>query len=448
MGRTGKPQQTILCLVGPPGVGKTSVAKSIARARGLQTAADPVQSVRPRHYQHCAAGGLAHEAELRGHHRAYTGATPGRILRNMRDAGCSNPVFVIDEVDKLNDDRGLNPVAAALLEILDPEQNNAFVDHFIDLPYDLSDVLFILTANSVEAMHPALRDRCEIIQVPAYCTEDKIALAKQHMIPKLMREACLHELGIAWDDAAVRTLVEQYTLEPGVRKLKQRVRAVCRKIAFGAEQGEKAADVTEARLRAYLGVPEMLPERTFALPGVGRVHGLYAGEEGGGGTLRVVSQPTVAPGLTITGNLAESARESLQIGHSFLVRPGGPCAAQAQKGGLHVSFSHGAAEKEGPSAGVTALIAMASAYLGVPVDHRLALTGELELDGHIAPVGGIPAKVAGAYRAGLRHVLIPRANAHDVEKVRPYTERGMRITLVETAEEALQHALMLAPQSL
>jgi ATP-dependent Lon protease len=427
----------ILCFVGPPGVGKTSLGKSIARALG-------------RKYQRLSLGGVHDEAEIRGHRRTYVGALPGRILQGISQADTANPVFVLDEIDKVGHDFRGDP-QAALLEVLDPEQNNTFRDHYLDVPFDLSRVMFIATANVTETIHPAFLDRMEVINLSGYTEEEKMEIARRHLVPKQLHENGLEGGRLRFTDAGLRHLLNRYTREAGLRNLEREIGSVCRKLAVKVAEGKRAPSVVTPRLvERLLGPVRFLPEEQLAQPRVGVATGL-AWTPVGGDILHVEALTLPGKGeLRLTGHLGEVMKESAQAALSFL-------RANAQSLGippdffdshsLHVHVPAGAIPKDGPSAGVTLLTAMASAASGRPVRHDLAMTGEITLRGEVLPVGGIKEKVLAALRAGIRDVALPRENQRDLADLPAGPRRQLRVQLLGSGEDALKLALMPAAPS-
>jgi ATP-dependent Lon protease len=424
----------ILCFVGPPGVGKTSLGKSIARALG-------------RKFHRISLGGMRDEAEIRGHRRTYIGALPGQIIQGLRRAGTRNPVLMLDEIDKLGMDFRGDP-ASALLEVLDPEQNATFRDHYLDVPFDLSRVLFITTANVMDTVPGPLRDRMEIIPLAGYTEEEKVAIAQKHLVPKQAREHGLTPgADITFTPEALRLLARGYTREAGVRSLEREIASVCRKVARRRAEGEvEAVHVTPDFVTGCLGVPrfelEEVEERT-RIPGV--VTGL-AWTPAGGDVLFV--EATRMPGkhtLTLTGQLGDVMKESVQAALSWVrsharqldIDPG-----FWERSDVHVHVPAGAIPKDGPSAGVTMATALASLLTGRPVRGGLAMTGEISLSGRVLPVGGIKEKVLAAHRAGIRTVLLPKRNEKNLlEDVPAAVREVMTVRLVDTVEDVLGAAL-------
>jgi ATP-dependent Lon protease len=425
------PKGPILCFVGPPGTGKTSLGRSIARAIG-------------RKFQRISLGGVRDEAEIRGHRRTYIGALPGRIIQAMRNAQSNNPLFMLDEIDKLGMDFRGDP-ASALLEVLDPEQNFTFVDHYLDVPFDLSRVMFITTANYLEPVPPALRDRMEVIELAGYTEEEKLEIARRHLIPKQRVENGLTEQNIEFTTEGVQEIIRAYTREAGLRNLEREIGRVCRKVARRVTEGNTERVVVDvAKVHEFLG-----PERFFAEiaervqePGVAT--GLAWTPNGGEILFIEATRMAGKKGLTLTGHLGEVMKESVQAALSFI-------RAHAEKLGiapdffensdLHVHVPAGAIPKDGPSAGVAMAVALASLLTGRIVRHDVAMTGEITLRGKVLPVGGIKEKVLAAKRAGISTVILPKRNAKDLDELSESVRQEMRFLYVETIEEALQHAL-------
>ncbi|HQN39623.1 MAG TPA: endopeptidase La [Thermoanaerobaculia bacterium] len=421
----------ILCLVGPPGVGKTSLGRSMARALG-------------RRFTRLSLGGVHDEAEIRGHRRTYVGALPGRLLQGLHQAGTSNPVFVPDEIDKLGADHRGDP-AAALLEVLDPEQNNAFRDHYLGLPYDLSRVLFLTTANLLDPILPAFLDRMEVLRLPGYAFEEKLEIARRHLVPRALAAHGLASRRLRFSDAALAGIVREYTREAGVRELERQLAAICRKLARRAVAGESLPRRVEMELAgSLLGPP---PHLAPALPRTlapGAATGL-AWTAAGGEILLVEAR--AVPGrtrLTLTGQLGEVMRESAQAALT-LVRASTAADAAATAffaaHDLHVHVPAGATPKDGPSAGVTVAVALHSLATGRAADPRVALTGELTLGGELLPVGGIREKLLAARAAGVHTVVLPLANRREAELVPATWCEGLALRFVERFDEAVAFAL-------
>jgi ATP-dependent Lon protease len=428
----------ILCFVGPPGVGKTSLGRSIARALG-------------RKFHRISLGGMRDEAEIRGHRRTYIGALPGQIIQGLRRAGTKNPVFMLDEIDKLGMDFRGDP-ASALLEVLDPEQNVSFRDHYLDVEFDLSRVLFVTTANVIDTVPPALRDRMEIIPLAGYTEEEKIAIAQRHLVPKVAREHGLDtEKDIEFTPEALRLLARGYTRESGVRNLEREIASVCRKVARRRAEGQMdAARITPDVVTSFLGVPrfelEEVEERT-RVPGV--AIGLAWTPVGGDVLVIEATRMQGKRTLTLTGQLGDVMKESVQAALSWVRSHAdelGIAPEFWETSDIHVHVPAGAIPKDGPSAGVTMTAALVSLLTGRRVRRGLAMTGEVSLAGRVLPVGGIKEKVLAAHRAGIRTLLIPGRNAKNLMEDVPARVRDeMTIHLVNSVPEVLKHALEDAP---
>jgi ATP-dependent Lon protease len=423
----------ILCFAGPPGVGKTSLGRSIATAMG-------------RKFHRLSLGGMRDEAEIRGHRRTYIGALPGQIIQGLRRADSKNPVFMLDEVDKLGADFRGDP-ASALLEVLDPEQNNTFKDHYIDLPFDLSEVLFICTANVLDTIPPALRDRMEIIRLAGYIEEEKLHIARRHLIPRQLENHGLTEEMITFDDEALKKLIREYTREAGLRNLEREIASIMRKVARKRAEGQtEGVAVTPEKVEEFLGAPvfmkEELEERTL-MPGVSI--GLSWTAAGGEVLYIEASQMWGQKGLTITGQLGDVMKESAQAALSWVrshARALGIEDTFFERVDLHLHVPEGAIPKDGPSAGVTLVTALVSLLTGRPVRPRVAMTGEITLSGRVLPVGGIKEKVLAAHRMGIKEVLLPKRNEKAVKEDIPENVReDLKIHLVSSIEEVLEMAL-------
>ena len=422
----------ILCLVGPPGVGKTSLGKSVAQALG-------------RGFVRISLGGVRDEAEIRGHRRTYVGALPGRIVQGLKRAGSMNPVFVLDEVDKLGNDFRGDP-ASALLEVLDPEQNEAFSDHYLEVPVDLSGVLFMTTANRIDTIPPALRDRMEIIEVPGYLEEEKEAIARQHLVPRQLEEHGLSAAQVTVTDEALRFLIGRYTREAGVRTLSREIASVLRSVARDVAAGEVAGAVVidPVRVRSALGAEKHFPESKEDAQEPGVAVGL-AWTPVGGEILFIETTDMKGNGkLTLTGQLGEVMKESAHAAMSFI-------HARAEELGIpeemfsernfHLHLPSGGIPKDGPSAGVTILTALTSLMTERPVKPGLAMTGEITLRGMVLPVGGVKEKVLAAVRAGFTEVILPKRNAGDLEEIPPHLLANLKFHFVERMDDVLQLAL-------
>ncbi len=423
----------ILCLVGPPGVGKTSIAASVAKALG-------------RRYARISLGGVRDEAEIRGHRKTYVGAMPGRIVNAITTAKSLNPVIVLDEIDKLSQDLHGDP-ASALLEVLDPEQNKFFRDHFLELPLDLSDCLFIATANRYEGIPEALLDRMEVIEVKPYSRTEKFAIASHHLIPKQMKRHGLNRRRLQLSEDAIYEVLDYYTREAGVRNLERELASLFRKCARKIAEGEtNTVKVTAADVAGYLGKRKYLPEDRMPAT-VGVVNGL-AYTEAGGDVLRVEVLPLEGSGkLELTGSLGDVMKESAKLAVSCVRSRAtalGIDPAFATKKDLHIHFPEGAVPKDGPSAGVTMVTALVSALTGVPARPEVAMTGEISLHGQVLPIGGLMEKTMAAYRAGIQTVLIPRKNERDLDEIDKEAAAHLRFVLCDTVDDVLREALLPA----
>ena len=422
----------ILCIVGPPGVGKTSIARSIARSLN-------------REFFRMSLGGVRDEAEIRGHRRTYIGAIPGRIISGLKDAGTNNPVFLFDEVDKIGADYKGDP-ASALLEVLDPEQNKDYTDHYLEVPFDLSKVMFITTANTVETIPRPLLDRMEIIEVSGYTEEEKLAIAERYLIPKKVKEHGLREENITITEGAVRDLINYYTRESGVRNLEREIANLCRKTARKMVSGEaESFEITSENLSDYLGKKKYRYDIIKGETEVGVTTGL-AWTIVGGDTLFI--ETTVVPGtgkLVLTGQLGEVMQESAKAGISYIRSIAGELGIKEdfyKTQDLHIHIPEGATPKDGPSAGVTMCTAMISSLTNTPVRKDIAMTGEITLRGKVLPVGGIKEKVLAAHRAGIRKVLLPADNKADIDDIPEKVRNEIEFVLISNAKEALDQVLV------
>ncbi|RME28009.1 MAG: endopeptidase La [Deltaproteobacteria bacterium] len=428
-------QSPVICFLGPPGVGKTSLGRSIARALG-------------RDYQRVSLGGVKDEAEIRGHRRTYVGALPGRLIHALKRAGSRNPVIVLDEIDKIGRDYRGDP-SSALLEVLDPEQNRAFSDHYLDVPFDLSQVLFLCTANLADPIPAALHDRLEIIEIPGYIQEEKLQIARQHLVPRQMQAHGLQEGLLEITDEAIVTLIERYTREAGVRNLDRELAAIHRKAARRVVEGDDSPQVvaTLDDVRNLLGPPRHFPELAERADQPGIAIGL-AWTAAGGDILFIEATRYPgngkAVGLKLTGHLGDVMKESVEAALSLLRSRAdslGLTPADFQGWDFHLHVPAGAIPKDGPSAGVTMLTALTSLLTGRRVRHELAMTGEITLRGKVLPVGGIKEKVLAARRAGVQVVLLPRRNEGDLDDVPAQVRQELDIRLVDTVDEVLDLGL-------
>jgi ATP-dependent Lon protease len=432
-------REPILCFVGPPGVGKTSLAQSIARALG-------------RHQTRMSLGGVRDEAEIRGHRRTYIGALPGRIIQAIRRAESNDPVFVLDEVDKIGADWRGDP-SSALLEVLDPEQNNTFRDHYLDVAFDLSKVLFICTANQLDPIPAPLRDRMEIIEVSGYTDEEKLQIARRHLLPKQIAANGLTEDELQWEDAAILELIAGYTREAGVRNLEREIGAVCRKVATMVAAGQGGpGTVTPGFVRESLGrrrfFYEDIATRT-AVPGVAT--GMVVTAVGGDLTFVEATRAPGKGGLTITGQLGDVMKESAQAALSWVRSQAGRFGLDPdafKDADIHIHVPAGAIPKDGPSAGITMATALVSLLTGVPVDEHVAMTGEITLRGQVLPIGGLKEKALAAHRAGLRTIVFPARNEGDLDDLPEAMRRAVTWVPVRTVEEVLAVALPGLPERL
>ncbi|MDE3228816.1 MAG: endopeptidase La, partial [Chloroflexota bacterium] len=425
----------ILCLVGPPGVGKTSLGQSVARALG-------------RKFVRISLGGVHDEAEIRGHRRTYVGALPGRIMQAMRTAGVVNPVFLLDEIDKLAADYRGDP-AAALLEVLDPEQNNSFSDHYLETPYDLSQVFFICTGNSRHQIPRALADRMDIIELPGYTEEEKIEIGRNFVLPKALGEHGLTRSQLQVPTAALRYLISSYTREAGVRSLERQLDAICRKAALRIVREPNAhIRVTEKLIEQYLGAPRYLPDKKLEVGQIGVATGL-AWTANGGALLpvEVVTMPGKG-GLMVTGQLGDVMQESARAALSYIRSRADELELPEEfpsEMDIHIHLPEGAIPKDGPSAGITMALAIISAITRRPIRSDIAMTGEITLRGRVLAIGGLKEKALAAHRVGIRHLVVPAENSKDLAEIPEKIRAEMRFTLVESMDEVVREALMEAP---
>jgi ATP-dependent Lon protease len=427
-----KPKATILTLAGPPGVGKTSLARSIARAMN-------------RKFVRLSLGGVRDEAEIRGHRRTYIGAFPGQIIQMMKKAGSMNPVFLLDEVDKMSMDFRGDP-SAALLEVLDPEQNGTFLDHYLDVEYDLSSVMFICTANVLHSIPQALRDRMEVLQLAGYTEMEKMEIGKRFLGPKAIEGAGLTEKNIVIKDEAYQTIIQRYTREAGVRNLEREIAAICRKVARKVVvQGAEFSEVIDsAKVTEYLGVPRFRPSMAEEKNEIGIATGLAWTEVGGE---LLVTEATLMAGrgkLTLTGKLGDVMQESAQAAMSWVRSRADDLGLPRdfnRKTDIHVHLPEGAIPKDGPSAGITLATAIVSALSRVPVRRDVAMTGEITLRGKVLPIGGLKEKLLAAHRAGVTTILLPKDNEKDLTDIPKNVLDAMDVHMVETMDEVLKIAL-------
>ncbi len=421
----------ILCFLGPPGVGKTSLGKSIARALG-------------REFVRMSLGGVRDEAEIRGHRRTYVGSLPGRIVLGIKQGGSNNPVFMLDEVDKIGMDFRGDP-AAALLEVLDPEQNHAFTDHYLGVPFDLSNVMFITTANLLDPIPGPLRDRMEVIDISGYTEEEKVGIAKNYLIPRQLKEHGISEKHAELTESALRIIITQYTREAGVRNLEREIANVFRKVARKIAEGKvKQYIITPKNLQAYLGIPKHVPEAEQEHDELGVATGL-AWTESGGDIIYIEATTMKGKGvLTLTGHLGDVMKESAQAALSYIKSRQHEIGVKPDVFGkldVHIHVPAGATPKDGPSAGITMATALASVFTDTPVRHEVAMTGEVTLRGRVLPIGGLKEKLLAAKRAGMKTVIIPKRNEKDLEDVPKHVKQGLQLVFAETMDDVLPVAL-------
>lgn len=425
----------IICLVGPPGVGKTSIGKSIAKALG-------------REYVRVSLGGIKDESDIRGHRKTYVGAMPGRIITALKQAGTANPLILLDEIDKMSNDMRGDP-SSAMLEVLDSEQNNAFRDHYIEIPFDLSKVLFVTTANTTETIDAPLLDRMEVIELTSYTREEKFHIAKEHLIPKQLKAHGLKASMLKINDAAIYVLIDNYSREAGVRKLERLIASLCRKAAKVIVSGEAAkVSITPRNIEKYLGVRKYIDDDLAKNDEVGVVNGLAWTSVGG---VIMPLEAIVLDGkgnVKVTGSLGDVMKESSEIAVSYvrsIADKYGIASDFYKEKDIHIHAPEGATPKDGPSAGVTMTTALVSALSGIPVRHDVAMTGEITLHGKVLPIGGLREKTMAAYKAGMKDVIVPAANKADLEEVDDVVKEGLNFIFAEKLTDVLDNALAKKP---
>lgn len=423
----------IICFIGPPGVGKTSLGRSIARSLG-------------REFVRMSLGGVRDEAEIRGHRRTYVGALPGRIIQGIKQAGTNNPVFMLDEIDKIGMDFRGDP-SSALLEVLDPEQNFSFMDHYLAVPFDLTSVMFITTGNMADTIPGPLRDRMEIIYLSGYTTEEKLGIAKKYLLPKQLEEHGLTDKRVNISDSALNLVISQYTREAGVRNLEREIANLCRKVAKRIAEGkdkDKKYEITAKNLPSFLGAPKYLPEEEMEHDEVGVSTGL-AWTEAGGDIIYIEATTMKGRGsLTLTGQLGDVMKESAQAALSYVRSKAKDLGIKEDvfsKTDIHIHVPAGAIPKDGPSAGITIASAIASVFTGRPVNKNVAMTGEVTLRGRVLPIGGLKEKTLAAKRMGIRKVIVPKRNKKDLEEIPAYIKKDMEFVFAESMDQVLKVAL-------
>ncbi|RPI34896.1 MAG: endopeptidase La, partial [Nitrospiraceae bacterium] len=422
----------ILCFIGPPGVGKTSLGRSIARALG-------------REFIRMSLGGVRDEAEIRGHRRTYVGALPGRIIQGIKQAGTNNPVFMLDEIDKIGMDFRGDP-SSALLEVLDPEQNFSFADHYLTVPFDLTNVMFITTGNLTDTIPGPLRDRMEIIYLSGYTEEEKLGIAKKYLLPKQLDEHGLTSKIVSIPDEGLRVLISHYTREAGVRNLEREIANLCRKVAKRIAEGkDKQFEVTAKNIHNFLGAPKFLPEEEMEYDEVGVSTGL-AWTEAGGDIIYIEATTMKGKGsLTLTGQLGDVMKESAQAALSYIRSKAEMLNISEDvfsTTDIHIHVPAGAIPKDGPSAGITIATALASVFTGRPVNKNIAMTGEVTLRGRVLPIGGLKEKTLAAKRMGIKKIILPRRNKKDIDDIPKYIKKDMTFVFADTMEQVLKVALI------
>ena len=437
--RTKKVKGPILCLIGPPGVGKTSLGKSIAKATN-------------RNFVRMSLGGVRDESEIRGHRRTYIGAMPGKVVQGMKKAKVTNPLFLLDEIDKLGSDWRGDPTSA-LLEVLDPEQNNTFQDHYLELDYDLSNVMFVCTANNLATMPQPLVDRMEMIRISGYTEDEKVEIAKRHMLKKQMKAAGLKKEEFKISDSAIRDLIRYYTREAGVRSLERELANLCRKaIKEILMKGKEKISITPRSLHKYAGVRKFRLREIDDTDGIGIVSGLSYSNVGGSILqIEAVTYEGKDGKVSMTGNLKDVMKESITVAEMLVKSRAaqyGIDYEELQKKQIHVHVPEGAVPKDGPSAGAAMVTAIISALTEIPIDNEIAMTGEVNLRGKVTEIGGLKEKLLGALRGGIKKVLIPEDNVKDLEEIPANVKKELEIISVKTIDEVLGHALLEVPKPL
>ncbi|MBQ4472511.1 MAG: endopeptidase La [Alphaproteobacteria bacterium] len=429
--RTGHVKGSILCLVGPPGVGKTSLGQSIARATG-------------RTFVRASLGGMHDEAEIRGHRRTYIGSMPGKIIQSMKKAGNINPLFLLDEIDKVGNDYRGDP-ASALLEVLDPEQNKTFSDHYLDVDYDLSNVMFICTANDVSHMPSPLLDRMEIIRLSGYTEDEKVEIAKRHLIPRQLELTGLKKEELTFDDASILEMIRSYTMEAGVRQLEREIAKIARKVVKEIQtKSIKNVQITPKNVKKYAGVPHHFFGIADKEDEIGVSNGLYYSEIGGGILPHEVLTMPGTGKIMLTGKLGDVFKETVEAARSYVRAHAddfGISDDKLNKQDIHLHVPEGAQPKDGPSSGVAIVTALVSALTGIPVKKQMAMTGEITLRGRVLAIGGLKEKLLGALRAGIKTVFIPTENKNDLEELPDNVKRDLKIIFVSKIEEVLNQVL-------
>ncbi|MDZ7837451.1 MAG: endopeptidase La [Actinomycetota bacterium] len=425
----------ILCFVGPPGVGKTSLGQSIAKAMG-------------RKFIRMSIGGVRDEAEIRGHRRTYVGSLPGRIIQGLIQAGTSNPLFMLDEIDKVGADFRGDP-SSALLEVLDPEQNNSFRDHYLEVTFDLSNVMFITTANILDTIHPALRDRMEVIEIPGYSSEEKVFIAEKFLIPKQLREQGLEQYDVKFKKEAILLIIEEYTREAGVRNLEREISNICKKVAREIVEGkEYPKNITAKKVRNYLGVSKVQPSEIEEENKIGVATGLAYTPVGGDIILIESTYYSGKGELILTGKLGDVMQESAKAARSYLrsrARDFGINDELFSKSDIHIHVPAGAIPKDGPSAGVSITSSLVSAFTGIPVKRDVGMTGEITLRGRVLPIGGLKEKLLAAKRAGLSKVILPAKNKKDLEEVPANIIKDLELIFVDNIDDVVKNTLQSDP---